>query len=301
MTRHLKFVVLAALAGCTASNAPTIAVDSNELGVTHVTIEHERVGSERLTEVHGFDANDREIASLTLHVGDVRTSYDPGHAPEQISLGRELDVTVAGRTAHVVSPDLRVAVHPALAYRESNVFVTLPAVSAELAATGLVFPAVAAPGEGEVGYDYEAHFIGGTNDGCNGLAVSFPSARGSCARSYYLNTRTFSVGTSGVDNVLQRDKSANGVCRNQDGTTGCGAGGSGMCYFGPCGWSNSVTYDYTYVLQYASIGGPTWYDIVLEYSRGQDNLFSWPGVSASCTCTGCNANGVPSPSGCTHD
>jgi hypothetical protein len=287
----------AVLVGCTSSSGSTVNVERNELGITHVAIDRQMTGADRLTEIHGFDARDQEVASLTLRVGDVRTSYDPGVAPNETSLGREIDVTAGSRTAHVVMPDVQVSVQPAFVYRAQNVFVTLSAVSAELDAEGLSF-AVPPRGDGKVAFDYEANMNGGQT--CSGIATGFPSSRGSCAQSYNFPWRTYSLGISGVDTVLVRDHSSNGVCRTSSGTTGCGAG-IGACYYGPCGWANSQTYDYTYILEYASLSGPTTYDVILEYSRGQDALPSWPGVTAACNCMGCNSDGTATPSGCTHN
>ncbi len=95
-------------AGCLGESGDGIAlveVEENDLGITHVTIEHTDRDPDRLLVIRGLDERDEEIASATLRTGMV--FYPPGR-PEMATWNRgtELELAVGAATDGSTSPDL---------------------------------------------------------------------------------------------------------------------------------------------------------------------------------------------------
>ena len=281
-----KSVILAVLAGCATGDGPTTTqVEDNALGVSYLRIDHQGAGAERVTDIRGFDANGQELASLILRVGEIRTSYDPGQVPDEISQGTDLRIHALGEPGdeHYATPGLERHTKPASPFPAHRQFVQLRAVADELAAVGISF--VQAPeATGEKAYDSLDY---GEGSDCSGMGSHFPSSVGVCARYYATGTRMF-VEFSAGGTVAVRDIGA--TCRTAGGNTGCGAGAA-PCYYGPCGTATNTWPEYSFILMYLSTSG-SWWDIWLD-SEHFDGLQSWPGISQSCTYTGCNTNGTP--------
>lgn len=237
---------LALVAACTLTqiDAGGIAVEDNDLGVSHVEIDRNSQPDESTLEITGFDSDGAEIARLHLRVGWVEYAAEADEPPEP-ALGRELTITAGGRTFHNVIPDVQAITMPAgLASREVVSFARLSAVALELARDGLVVPY--SPAQEDQLISYAQTITASSCDARPDLFTATASLSRCCVETIVDTTtgealvHTYITAT-GSNQVLLRTSRNALVCRKSDGQKPCGPNHpNGPCNYGPCGFQSSV-------------------------------------------------------------
>src|SRR5580704_16649224 len=118
MTRNRQLVtmMLWAVAACqNRGDTRGVPVEANDLGITHVEIQHGEQNYDRMLTIYGLDANDQEIAVSTLRTGMVLYTPEPDLIPAGWSAGTDLEAAVGTDTFSSITPDRdpHVAVFPA--------------------------------------------------------------------------------------------------------------------------------------------------------------------------------------------
>ena len=264
-----------------------IVVETNELGITKVRIEHREHDGEQLLLVRGLSATGDSIANLTLRTGMVLYSPEPDLMPPGWSAGTELTVSVGDLRDTFVTPDRRP--HATREPREPALasLVRLRAVAdAVEAEAGIRFtrpPEVS----GEIAF-YPTS--------CASVSGNFPMAQGNPSQCCWETSGSvFHKTPTGL--ITLRYLST--PCTTSDGSSDC----SGTaCTYGPCGariesgWpkGNSTSNVFNPNNQYANMF--CGWDPTNAAGDGMPQDYpgygAYGGVTASCPYTTCT-NGVP--------
>src|SRR5262245_5668148 len=94
--------VVGLVCGCAPHDRDTIAVESNDLGITELEVHHDHVDDEKVLTLRGLDQDGAVVATARLRSGTVMYGADMPVAP---SAGTELTIAVGDNNASFVSPD----------------------------------------------------------------------------------------------------------------------------------------------------------------------------------------------------
>lgn len=289
-------IVLGTLTACTSEpDVQLVAAESNDLGVTQLEISHVLQGDETLV-VRALDLRGGEVAVARLRTGTVSYSPEPDSIPPALSYGRELVLSIDGYVhPSIVNPSLHQLTLTPEVVDDPRLrsFLRLRAVAGALGGDGIGF---ASTGAGETAY-----LLGGGGVTCSGN--KFPNSVASpqqCCQDQAGGQTTHVIGGG---TTLARRIYYSVACRWGDQTTGCV---NNQCVIGPCKGFKAWSYTqgkvwhpysgdgyYSNTCAWDNLAGTYW-----PYSWTSEP--TWSGVTATCTCTGCNADGTPTPIGCAN-
>lgn len=279
-----------------------VPVESNDLGISSVEIDHRLHNGDRLLVIRGLDENGEEIAIASLRTGRVLYTAEPGLMPDEwSSLGTELHLSVGEeRGFSLVTPD-RVpheVIEPPQASLAS--FIRLRAVAAVLAEKAGI--RVVQPNEKNK-----------KNAGprlCSGSR--FPPSGGDPQQCCQDGEFTWHIVGGGANLGKVAHRSYGRACRQSDGVSkNCGVGSNPFvaCAYGPCGakseWlagSNPsrvfVPSSQPNVCGWDTNGEP----VAVEggasyYPEPYTSQALYPGVTAMCPYNLCLVDGTPAVTG----
>src|SRR5262245_5807482 len=100
MRSQASLLVVLLFSACESQDRGTIAVESNDLGITEIEIRHDNVRDERLLTLRGFDRDGSVIATAVLRTGMVLYGAD---VAEEQHPGTELTVAIGEQDKSFVS------------------------------------------------------------------------------------------------------------------------------------------------------------------------------------------------------
>jgi hypothetical protein len=204
-----------AFIACGAQNEDLKSVENNELGITHLRIDHRDEVDDRILEITGLDASGDELAMATLRTGMVFYGAD---MPEAWHPGTELTIMVDTYRKSYVSPDREAHTLPAPDDRSVDAFIRLAEVASAIEhEAGIRFRI---PATDEVAFAAAA---------CQGS--NFPIDKGSPSQCCVDGANLYHKIASGTNVNKLAYRTTGQACRTSGGGTAC----TSDCYYGPCG------------------------------------------------------------------
>lgn len=288
---------LAAWFGCQQEppvEVESVPVEANDLGVVELSIERGTDNGNQFVTIHGLNAAGEELATATVDTGQIDFRYFDEAPAERVP---GTDLTIAWLPLEVTA-DYSVPDNYSRQIRESVVptirdFAQLQAVATAIErASGLTF---------EARLDPPPALAAETPYTTSCTSSMFPSSMDSCCQGVIEGDGTvYSV--SRTSSTIYHRQYGN-PCTNENGSTGCGQGGSGPCFYGPCGaWTYGTTGASNPIVFHPTAAWPSDSNICgwdvnagaastswpRDYISGES---TYPSLSASCPYTVCYPDG----------
>jgi len=276
-----------------------VTVETNELGITALAVEHSADGGNRQLVLHALDGNSRELGTVTLVTGRVLYKSDLDEDGEWVAHGTSLAVTFGASSWSDVAP--KVASYAAADPDNAalRTFVHLAPVAGELEReAGITFRAKLPPSP-ELGYALAD---------CVGTSGLFPQKNSSGATLPNPISCCINFSGSTIWSTYHRQsfyqlsyRYIGPACTTQAGGACDARGGSmGDCYYGPCGAHVNTTWSsQSGTAVFWPDNGIDWCGYDTERNPGLGSYYPQPwttqdelvGTTNGCNCTQC-FNGV---------
>jgi len=289
-------ILLATLGACASDGVEVLPAESNDIGVAQVEISHVFGGDDTLV-VRALDVRGSEVVAARLRTGVVSYSPEPDAVPAQSSYGRELLLAMDGFVhPAIVNPSLHQMTLPPEIVDEPKLrsFLRIPTVASALAASGIGF--TSSPAGADTPY-----LLGGGGTTCAGnkFPNNVANPKQCCQETGGQTTHVL----GGTGTTLARRIYYPFACRFADQTTGCV---DTQCVIGPCKGFKAWSHPQGKV--WHPFSGDGYYSNTCAWDDLAGNYWpypwtaepTWAGTTATCTCTGCLANGTPTPIGCAN-